>query len=115
MAKQIAIKEKANEEIVSLAALLHYVDDIKIAPETQHNKANDRKFTLDNNLEEKTIELICDIISEVLNKGVDSTPAKTLNGRTVRDADRLVAIGAIGIARAFTYSGNHNRVIHDPK
>ena len=113
MAKRIAIEENANLEIVSLAALLHDVDDIKLSPNTHKNKANARKFLLDNNVKE--IELICEIIGEISYKGIDTTTGKTLESRIVQDADRLDAIGAIGIARAFAYGGNHNRVIYDPE
>ena len=114
MAKQIALKENANVKIVMLAALLHDVDDIKISLETNANKDNARKFLLANNLTEEEIELICNIISEVSYRGNETIPSNTLEGRIVQDADRLDAIGAIGIARAFTYGGNHNRVMHDP-
>ena len=112
MAKRIAIEENANLEIVSLAALLHDVDDIKLSPNTHKNKDNARKFLLDNNVKE--IELICEIIGEISYKGIDTTAGKTLESRIVQDADRLDAIGAIGIARAFAYGGNHNRVMYDP-
>lgn len=113
MAKRIAIEENANLEIVSLAALLHDVDDIKLSPNTHKNKDNARKFLLDNNVKE--IELICEIIGEISYKGIDTTAGKTLESRIVQDADRLDAIGAIGIARAFAYGGNHNRVMYDPE
>jgi uncharacterized protein len=112
--KQIAIKENANIEIVMISALLHDVDDIKLSPTTHKNKDNARKFLQDNKVEENIINLICDIISEISYKGIDSRPAKTLEGRIVQDADRLDALGAIGIARAFAYGGNHNRVMYDP-
>ena len=114
MAKQIAIEENANVKIVVLAALLHDVDDIKISPLTNANKDNARKFLLANNLDEEDINLICNIISEVSYRGNETIPSNTLEGRIVQDADRLDAIGAIGIARAFTYGGNHNRVMHNP-
>ena len=114
LAKEIALLESANEDIVMLAALLHDVDDVKISPQTNPNKDNARKFLLENNVCEESINLICNIICEVSYKGVESKPASSLEGKIVQDADRLDALGAIGIARAFAYGGNHNRVMHDP-
>lgn len=114
LAKEIAIIENANVEIVMLSALLHDVDDIKLSPNTNKNKDNARKFLENNNVEKDTIDLICNIIGEVSYKGKDTVPGKTLEARIVQDADRLDAIGAIGIARAFAYGGHHNRVMYDP-
>ena len=114
LAKTICNKEDANEEIVSLVALLHDVDDRKISPETTKNKDNARKFLLENNVSKENIEFICTLIGEISYKGNESKASSTLEGRIVQDADRLDAIGAIGVARAFAYGGNHNRVMHDP-
>lgn len=114
LAKEIAIIENANVELVMLSALLHDVDDIKLSPNTNKNKDNARKFLENNNVEKDTIDLICNIIGEVSYKGKDTVPGKTLEARIVQDADRLDAIGAIGIARAFAYGGHHNRVMYDP-
>lgn len=112
MSKRMALEENANLKIVMLAALLHDVDDIKLSEKTHINKDNARKFLKENNVND--IELICDIISEISYKGNETVPGKTLESRIVQDADRLDAIGAIGIARAFAYGGNHNRVMYDP-
>ena len=113
-ALQIAKSEKADLEIVVFGALLHDVDDIKLSPNTNKNKENARKFLVDNNFDEEKIKLICDVIGEISYRGSETLPAKTLEGRIVQDADRLDALGAIGIARAFAYGGNHNRVMYDP-
>ena len=113
MATRIAECEGANVEIVQLAALLHDVDDGKISPETYDSQANARDFLVSSGVDKNTVELICGIIREIsfgANNSVPSTP----EGQCVQDADRLDAIGAIGIARAFAYGGYHNRHMYHP-
>ena len=114
LAKTIALKENANSFIVELASLLHDVDDVKISPNTYQNKENARKFLIDNDVDNKTVELIVEIIDQVSFKGTDTVIPKTIEGKCVQDADRLDAIGAIGIARTFQFGGSHNRVMYDP-
>ena len=113
MATRIAESEGANLEIVQLAALLHDVDDRKISPETYESQANAREFLNSNGVADDTIELICQIIREI-SFGANNSIPSTLEGQCVQDADRLDAIGAIGIARAFAYGGNHNRHMYHP-
>lgn len=114
MATRIAEQEDANLMVVQLAALLHDVDDIKLSPETHANKDRAVAFLREHGISEAMIKTICEIIGEVSFRGTDSTVPGTIEGRCMQDADRLDAMGAIGVARAFAYGGSHNRVIHDP-
>lgn len=93
--------------IIVLASLLHDADDHKLF-DTENNE-NARRFMKDQNISEEYMNRICDVINSVSfskNKGVKPN---TLEGCIVQDADRLDALGAIGIARTFAYGGRNNR------
>ena len=113
MATRIAEREGADLEIVQLAALLHDVDDRKISPDTYEDQTNAKSFLAREGVSAEASERICRIIREISFGANDSAPS-TLEGKCVQDADRLDAIGAIGIARAFAYGGSHRRHMYHP-
>ncbi|WP_108245478.1 HD domain-containing protein [Muricauda brasiliensis] len=110
-------QEEGNATVVKLAALLHDIADPKfhggnenIGPETAKN------FLESLSVDGQTIDHVVNIIKHMsfknsLEKGTSFT-SKEL--QIVQDADRLDAIGAIGIARAFNYGGFKNRELHNP-
>ena len=114
MAIRIAEEEKADAEIVALAALLHDVDDRKLSPETCRNKDRAVAFLRENGFDGDRISMIVQIISEISFSSGAGRPS-TLEGCCVQDADRLDALGAIGIARTFAFGGSRGRRIHDPE
>ena len=113
----IAKNEKCNLLVVQLGALLHDIADSKFndGDETIGPKiASD--FLKSQNADDKIIEEVVQIINNISFKGGNFQ--KTYNSielDIVQDADRLDAIGAIGIARVFNYGGFKNRVLYDPE
>jgi len=115
LARRIGEREDANMLQVELAALLHDMDDHKMAHSDGENLPNARKVLLDCNVEHTLLDGVLTIIKQVSFKGagVDTTPT-SLEACVVQDADRLDAIGAIGIARAFAYGGSKHRELYNP-
>ncbi|MBQ1532478.1 MAG: HD domain-containing protein [Solobacterium sp.] len=114
MAMMIAREEHAREFIVGIAALLHDADDYKVSPDTEKTHDNAVRIMKKYGISDVQTDNICRIIEQVSFSGRDSVVPDTLEGKIVQDADRLDAMGAIGIARAFAYGGSHHRKIFDP-
>ena len=114
MATRLAIEEGADVETVQLAALLHDVDDRKLSPETYEGKLRAVAFLKENGVEDGKIESIVDIVSRI-SFSAQLPPPESIEGKCVQDADRLDAMGAIGIARTFAYGGSRGRRMHDPE
>lgn len=116
MAKRIGKKEGTDLFIVELAALLHDIADWKF-----HNGKVGAGIKLvqewlsECEVDPGTIEKVCNIVENVSFKGAHvGDKLTTIEGKVVQDADRLDAMGAMGIARTFAYGGSVNRVIYDP-
>ena len=116
LAKKIAVEEKAQMEIVELGSLLHDIADWKFhGGDDSIGPAMAQEFLSTNDVDPQLTESVVDIVSTISYKGAGvATPMKTLEGKIVQDADRLDAIGALGIARTFAYGGYKNRLIYHP-
>ena len=112
MATRLAQEEGADLQIVQLAALLHDVDDRKLSPETCDGKLRAVKFLKENGVGEADIHRIVDIISRI-SFSAQLPPPESIEGKCVQDADRLDAMGAVGIARTFAFGGSRGRRLHD--
>ena len=99
----------ANSEIVRLSVLLHDVSDAKY---TETKEAEERILAV-LDLTEEERSLIREIIASVSFNGGNELEARTIEAKIVRDADRLDAIGAVGIARTFAYGGAKGRKLYD--
>ena len=101
----------SDKRIVLLAALLHDVDDHKLF-DTEDN-ANARHFLEKQDLSIEEIDQICCIINNVSFSRNRGKSPESIEGKIVQDADRLDALGAIGIARTFAYGGKNGRSLED--
>jgi len=112
----IAKTENVNELVIALGALLHDIADSKFhnGDETVGPKLA-REFLFKQNVDSIIIEHVINIIKNISFKGGNETQKfKSVELDVVQDADRLDAIGAIGIARCFNYGGFKNRKLFDP-
>lgn len=116
LALSIGKKERADEFIVSLGALLHDVADWKFFKgDTKKGGKVAREFLENLGVEEGVIGQVVDIVDNVSFKGEgEENNMRSIEGKVVQDADRIDAIGAVGIARVFTYGGSVGDTIYDP-
>ena len=114
IARELAEKEGANQFICELAALLHDMVDDKLNANPEKALIELKAWLMQQELLEGVIDHIIQIITTMSFKGSGQSVPPTLEGKIVQDADRLDAIGAIGIARCMVYSGSKGRPIHDP-
>ena len=104
-------ESEADREIVALGALLHDADDHKLFH--TENNANARGFLTSQGVSPERTDRICVVINAVsFSKNRGKRPVTT-EAQIVQDADRLDAIGAVGIARTFAYGGKHGRATED--
>ena len=97
----------ADRLVVSLGALLHDADDHKLFH--TENNGNARRFLREHSIRPDIEERICEAVNAVSFSRNRGRIPETIEGRIIQDADRLDAVGAIGIARTFAYGGKHGR------
>jgi uncharacterized protein len=108
--------EKADEYVVQLGALLHDLDDWKFNEGEDETPRRAKAWMESCGVDPDVNQKVCEIIMNVSFKGAQvKNKMNSLEGFIVQDADRLDAIGAIGIGRAFAYGGYRDRPMYDPE
>ena len=117
LSQKIAVSESCHQEVVELAALLHDIADPKF-----HNGDETLALSISSeflksiSVEPQTIEQVLYIIKNISFKNRKDAPASpSIELQIVQDADRLDAIGAIGIARTFNFGGYKNNLMYHPE
>ena len=113
---QIGKEENADLFIVQLGALLHDIADWKFNNGDESVGVRTARCWLERlEVNDNIISHVCTIVQEISFKGAGvKSRMKTKEGMVVQDADRLDAIGAIGVARTFAYGGYKGKAIYDP-
>lgn len=112
VAKKITIEENADLFVVTLAALFHDIADDKIMPSEEEGIQRIQEWLVQHGVNDSASAEIIEIIRTIsFSKG---ETLRTKEAKIVQDADRLDAIGAIGVARTFQYAGAKGHAYYDP-
>lgn len=114
IAKEILVHEDADSFTVIAAALLHDIADDKVSSDVDASLQNIRALLEANAVNRDVIDTIIDIITTISFKGGTGKKLSYIEAQIVQDADRLDALGAIGIARTFQYGGAKGQAMYDP-
>lgn len=117
LAKKISAYEQCNRLVTELAAILHDIDDWKFnGGDIDKGGQVAKQFLLSIDVPDEIATQVADIITEISFKGANAaTPDLSIEAKIVQDADRLDALGAIGIARAFACGNAFKQKIHEPE
>lgn len=117
IAQTLQANEGGDVTIITLATLLHDVGDRKVLGTEQDDYSIATNFLEQQGVDQQIIDHIVHIISRMsFSKSLDNSnpDSESIEFQIVQDADRLDALGAIGIARAFAYGGSRGRPLYDP-
>lgn len=115
MASKLAEKEQANSFIVELSALLHDLIDDKLVKDKGQALQEVEYWLEGAGVSTSDADRIMDIIQSISFKGGNGRKLTSIEAQIVQDADRLDAIGAIGIARCFAYAGSKGDLLFNPE
>lgn len=115
IARKIAEQEQADIFVCELAALLHDIADEKLNPSAEAGISKVRDWLVSYQVDGETASHVLEIIGTMSFKGGHNPPVRTKEAQVVQDADRIDALGAIGIARTFAYAGWKGSLIYDPE
>src|SRR5688572_17954326 len=114
-ALKIAEAEKADVFVCEMAALLHDIADEKLNASKEAGLQKVKTWLENNSVLEAETAHIMEIIGTMSYNGGHNKPMRTLEGKIVQDADRLDALGAVGIGRTFAYAGHKGHLMHNPE
>ena len=117
LALQISATEGGNKEVIELAGLLHDISDHKFnGGDFEKGGIEAERIMREYSVDESVVQQVIHIVNNISYKGANvENKITSLEGKIVQDADRIDALGAIGIARTFAYGGHKGHPIYDPK
>ncbi|KRM41894.1 HD domain-containing protein [Lentilactobacillus parafarraginis] len=116
LARKILESETANDELVLVTAYLHDVSDDKVTTNPAAKRAKIRQKLVEIGYDDAFIADVFEIIDHMsFSANLQNAYQLSIEGQIVQDADRLDAIGAIGIARTFYFGGHFGEVMYDPR
>ncbi|TDL82672.1 HD domain-containing protein [Peribacillus frigoritolerans] len=113
-ALNLAKKYSCDLTIIELSALLHDLIDDKLSDDIRMKTDEVANLLREEGLDSDSIQEVLTIISTISFKGGKRRAVSSIEAQIVQDADRLDAMGAIGIARVFSYGGSKGNLIYDP-